>query len=174
LNNLRELLKDGFDEYPYLCRILNEMTGLKQFADTRKRELEVRVYSFAYKKGIPDDMTGNGGGYVFDCRAINNPGKYERYNNVTGLDEPVIKFLEEDGEMVTFLNNINPLIDQHVKRYMERNFTNLMISFGCTGGQHRSVYAAQHVAEHISSKFGVKVSLVHREQNLEQEFRKRN
>ena len=173
LNNLRELLKDGFDEYPYLCRILKEMTGLKQFADTRKRELEVRVYSFAYKKGIPDDMTGNGGGYVFDCRAINNPGKYERYNNVTGLDEPVIKFLEEDGEMVTFLNNINPLIDQHVKRYMERNFTNLMISFGCTGGQHRSVYAAQHVAEHISSKFGVKVSLIHREQNLEQEFRKR-
>ncbi len=173
LNNLQELLKDGFDEYPYLNRILNEMTNLKQFADTRKRELEVRVYSFAYKKGVPDDQSGNGGGYVFDCRAINNPGKYERYNNVTGLDEPVIKFLEEDGEIVTFLDTLYPLIDQHVKRYQERNFTNLMISFGCTGGQHRSVYAAQHMAEHISQKFGVKVSLIHREQNLEQEFRKR-
>lgn len=173
LNNLRELLMEGFDDYPYLSRLLNEMINLKQFAEPQKRELEVRVYSFAYKKGLPDDPSGNGGGYVFDCRAINNPGKYERYNNVTGLDEPVIKFLEEDGEIVTFLNHINPLIDQHVKRYMERHFTNLMISFGCTGGQHRSVYAAQQVAEHISAKFGTRVTLIHREQNLEQEFRKR-
>ncbi len=173
LNNLRELLKEGFEEYPYLSSMLKEMTELKQFADSRKRELEVRVYSFAYKKGIPEDNSGNGGGYVFDCRAINNPGKFERYNNVTGLDEPVIKFLEEDGEIVRFLDTIYPLIDQHVKRYMERNFTNLMISFGCTGGQHRSVYAAQKMAEHISQKFGVKVSLIHREQNLEQEFRKK-
>ncbi|HPD87199.1 MAG TPA: RNase adapter RapZ, partial [Proteiniphilum sp.] len=174
LNNLRELLEEGFEEYPYLCKMLREMCELKQFADSRKRELEVRIYSFAYKKGIPDDSSGNGGGYVFDCRAINNPGKFERYNNVTGLDEPVIRFLEEDGEIVTFLETLYPLIDRHVKRYMERNFTSLMISFGCTGGQHRSVYAAQHVAEHISKKYGVKVSLVHREQNLEQEFRKKN
>lgn len=173
LNNLRELLKDGFDEYPYLTKVLHEMTNLKQFADTQKRELEVRVYSFAYKKGIPNDSSGNGGGYVFDCRAINNPGKFERYKNVTGLDEPVIKFLEDDGEISNVLDNIFPLIDNHVKRYMERNFTNLMVSFGCTGGQHRSVYAAQKTAEHISKKFGVKVSLVHREQNLEQEFRKK-
>ncbi len=173
LNNLRELLKDGFDEYPYLCGMLNEMVDLKQFADTQKHELEVRIFSFAYKKGIPNDVSGNGGGYVFDCRAINNPGKYERYNNVTGLDEPVIKFLEEDGEIVDFLNNIYPIVDRHVKRYIERSFTSLMISFGCTGGQHRSVYAAQHMAEHIAKTWGIKVSLVHREQNLEQEFRKR-
>lgn len=173
LNNLRELLKGGFDEYPYLTGMLNEMVGLKQFADSRKRELEVRVFSFAYKKGIPNDVSGNGGGYVFDCRAINNPGKYERFSHFTGLDEEVIKFLEEDGEMELFLDNIYPLIDSHVKRYMERNFTSLMVSFGCTGGQHRSVYAAQRMAEHISKKFGIKVSLVHREQNLEQEFRKK-
>ena len=171
LNNLRELLKEGFDEYPYLHGLLNEMTELKQFTDTRKRTLEVRVFSFAYKKGIPNDVSGNGGGYVFDCRAINNPGKFERYNNVNGLDEPVIKFLEDDGEMVEFLDNIYPLVDRHVQRYIDRDFTDLMISFGCTGGQHRSVYAAQHVAEHIAKKFNVKVSLVHREQNLEQEFR---
>ncbi|MFA5651350.1 MAG: RNase adapter RapZ [Proteiniphilum sp.] len=171
LDNLRELLKEGFEEYPYLHGMLTEMTELKQFADSRKRALEVRIFSFAYKKGIPNDMSGNGGGYVFDCRAINNPGKFERYNNVNGLDEPVIKFLEEDGEMVEFLHNIYPLVDRHVQRYIDRNFTDLMISFGCTGGQHRSVYAAQHVAEHIHKKFGVKVSLVHREQNLEQEFR---
>lgn len=171
LNNLRDLLKDGFDEYPYLSGILNEMVTLKQFADTQKRELEVRVFSFAYKKGIPNDTSGNGGGYVFDCRAINNPGKYERYNNVTGLDEPVIQFLEEDGEMLEFLDHIYPLVDSHVKRYKDRGFTDLMISFGCTGGQHRSVYAARKTAEYISKKFGIKVSLVHREQNLEQVFR---
>lgn len=173
MNNLRELLREDFEEYPYLSLILKEMTELKQFADARKRELEVRVYSFAYKKGIPNDASGNGGGYVFDCRAINNPGKYERYNNVTGLDEPVIQFLEEDGEIVEFLHNIYPLVSRHVKRYKERGFTDLMISFGCTGGQHRSVYAAQKTAEYISKQFGIKVSLVHREQNLELEFRKR-
>jgi RNase adaptor protein for sRNA GlmZ degradation len=125
------------------------MVNLKQFEDTGKRELEVKVYSFAYKKGIPNDVSGNGGGYVFDCRAINNPGKYERYNNYNGLDEPVIKFLEDDGEIIDFLNNIYPIVDRHVKRYIDRSFTNLMISFGCTGGQHRSVYAAQKVSEHI-------------------------
>ncbi len=174
LNNLHELLKDGFDEYPYLSKVLNEMTELKQFTDVKKRELEVRVVSFAYKKGIPNDPSGNGGGYVFDCRAINNPGKFERYNNFTGLDDPVIQFLEEDGEIVEFLDTIYPLVDNHVKRYLDRHFTNLMIAFGCTGGQHRSVYAAQHVAEHIYRKFGVKVVLIHREQNLEQEFKNRN
>ncbi len=172
LNNLRELLVDGFAEYPYLNSVLHKMVDLKQFADTQKRGLRVRVYSFAYKKGIPNDSTGNGGGYVFDCRAINNPGKYERFKNVTGLDDEVKTFLEEDGEMKLFLDNIFPLVDAHIKRYIDRDFTNLMISFGCTGGQHRSVYAAQKMAEHISKRFGVRVSLVHREQNLEQEFRK--
>lgn len=173
LNNLRELLEEKFYEYPYLDSLMREMVDLKQFADTQKRGLTVRVFSFAYKKGIPNDISGNGGGYVFDCRAINNPGKYERYKNVNGLDEPVIKFLEDDGEIIQFLESIYPLVDRHVKRYIERNFTDLMFSFGCTGGQHRSVYAAQHVAEHISKKFGIKVSLIHREQNLEQEFKKR-
>ena len=173
LNNLRELMASEFAEYPYMCEVLRQMVDLKQFADTQKRELKVRVYSFAYKKGIPYDTSGNGGGYVFDCRAINNPGKYERFNSVTGLDDVVIKFLEEEGEMKSFLDNIFPLVERHVKRYVEREFTDLMVCFGCTGGQHRSVYAAQKMAEHISKTFGVQVSLVHREQNIEQEFRKR-
>ncbi|MDD3728578.1 MAG: RNase adapter RapZ [Dysgonamonadaceae bacterium] len=173
LNNLRDILESGFPEYPYMCEVMKKMVNLQQFADSRKDELEVRVVSFAYKKGIPDDPSGNGGGYVFDCRAINNPGKFERFNNVTGLDELVIDFLEEDGEMGVYLESIYKLVDSHVKRYMDRNFTNLMVAFGCTGGQHRSVYAAQRMAEHISKKFGIKVSLIHREQNLEQEFRKK-
>lgn len=172
LNNLREILKSEFSEYPYLCKVMHEMINLKQFADMRKDELEVRITSFAYKKGIPSDPSGNGGGYVFDCRAINNPGKFERYNNVTGLDEPVIQFFKEDGEMDVYLESIYKLVDSHVKRYIERSFTHLMVSFGCTGGQHRSVYASQRIAEHISEKFGVKVSLIHREQNLEQVFNK--
>ena len=171
LKNLSELLEDRFEGYPYLDSLLRKMVNMKQFRDTQKRELKVRVFSFSYKKGIPDDISGNGGGYVFDCRAINNPGKFERYSKVTGLDEPVINFLEDDGEMADFLKNIYPLVEKHVKRYIDRGFTDLMISFGCTGGQHRSVYAAQHVAEYISNKFGIKVSLVHREQNLEQEFK---
>lgn len=174
LNNLREILKSEFPEYPYLCKVMQEMIDLKQFADMRKDELEVRVTSFAYKKGIPSDPSGNGGGYVFDCRAINNPGKFERYNNVTGLDQPVIEFFKEDGEMDVYLESIYKLVDSHVKRYIERKFTHLMISFGCTGGQHRSVYAAQTIAEHISKKFGVKVKLIHREQNLGKTFDSRN
>lgn len=171
IENLRELLKEEYPEYPYLCNVLRELTGLKQFTDDlKKRQLTVKVMSFAYKKGIPDDSTSNGGGYVFDCRAVNNPGKYERYKPFTGLDEPVITFLEEDGEILRFLDHVYALVDASVKRYMERGFSNLSVCFGCTGGQHRSVYSAQHLAEHLNQKFGVKVELVHREQNIEHTF----
>jgi aminoglycoside/choline kinase family phosphotransferase len=168
IENLRQLLKEPYLEYPYLTEVLKSLTELKQFADgLQKRKLTVKVMSFAYKKGIPEDTTGNGGGYVFDCRAVNNPGKYERYKPFTGLDEPVIKFLEEDGEITTFLEHVYALVDASVKRYIERGFTNLSVCFGCTGGQHRSVYSAQHLAEHLNQKFGVQVNLVHREQNIE-------
>ncbi len=168
IENLSHLLQDEYPEYPYLCKILKELTELKQFKDEiKKKQLTVRVMSFAYKKGIPDDPSGNGGGFVFDCRAVNNPGKYERYKSFTGLDESVIKFLEDDGEIFPFLDHAYALVDASVKRYMERGFANLSVCFGCTGGQHRSVYSAQHMAEHINTKFGVKVILIHREQNIE-------
>lgn len=169
--NLRELLHEPYEEYPYLDHLLNELVRMKQFTDhLQKRQLTVKVTSFAYKKGIPYDASGNGGGYVFDCRAINNPGKYERYKPFTGLDKPVIQYLEDDGEILKFLDHCYALVDSTVSRYIERGFTNLMINFGCTGGQHRSVYCAQHMAEHLNRKFNVKVELVHREQNIEQEF----
>ena len=171
IENLRQLLREDYTEYPYLCTVLRELTELKQFKDDlKKRQLTVKVMSFAYKKGIPNDPTGNGGGYVFDCRAVNNPGKYERYKPFTGLDQPIIKFLEDDGEIFPFLENAYALVDASVKRYMERGFSNLMVCFGCTGGQHRSVYSAQHMAEHLNKKFGVRVELIHREQNIEQTF----
>ncbi len=130
--------------------------------------LVVRVYSFSYRKGIPEDESGNGGGYVFDCRATHNPGRYEPYKQLTGLDEPVIRFLEDDGEILTFLDAVYRLADAHVRRYIQRGFTSLMFCFGCTGGQHRSVYSAQHLAEHIHKKFGVEVRICHREQGIEQ------
>lgn len=176
MQNLKELLENShFSKYPYLLSVLNEMVELKQFQDIlTEKPLVITLYSFSYKKGIPADDSGNGGGYVFDCRAVNNPGKYERYYSLTGLDEPVIQFLEEDGEILKFLNNSFSLIDASTKRYIDRKFTNLMISFGCTGGQHRSVYAAQKAAVHLNQKFGVEVRLVHREQNIEQIFPSRD
>ncbi len=129
--------------------------------------LTVRVFSFSYKRGIPEDTSGNGGGYVFDCRSTNNPGRYEPYKHLTGLDEPVIRFLEEDGEILTFLDAVYRLADAHVERYLQRGFTDLMFAFGCTGGQHRSVYSAQHLAEHLHRKYGIRVVLCHREQGIQ-------
>lgn len=130
--------------------------------------LVVRVYSFSYRKGIPDDESGNGGGYVFDCRSTHNPGRYEPYKKLTGLDEQVVRFLEDDGEILVFLESVYKLADAHVRRYLQRGFTDLMFCFGCTGGQHRSVYSAQRLAEHLNEKFGVEVRIVHREQNIRQ------
>ncbi|MBR2224503.1 MAG: phosphotransferase [Bacteroidales bacterium] len=130
--------------------------------------LTVTVYSFSFKKGIPEDTSGNGGGYVFDCRSVHNPGKYERFKQLTGLDKPVIDFLEEDGEILRFLDNVYSLVDAHVERFLQRGFTHLQVSFGCTGGQHRSAYSAQHLAEHLASKYPVRVHLIHRERGIEQ------
>ncbi len=133
-----------------------------------KGPLHVDVYSFSYRKGIPDDPSGNGGGYVFDCRGTHNPGRYEPYKQLTGLDEPVIRFLEDNGEILRFLDDVYSLADRHVARYIERGFTHIQFAFGCTGGQHRSVYAAQHLAEHLNKKYGVAVTVNHREQGIKQ------
>lgn len=132
--------------------------------------LLVTVYSFSFKRGIPEDASGNGGGYVFDCRSTNNPGRYEEYKQLTGLDEPVIDFLEKDGEILTFLSSVYKLVDAHVERFLERGFTHLQVSFGCTGGQHRSVYSAEHMAEHLKEKYDVHVHLIHREQGIDREL----
>jgi len=175
LENLRSILKNEYSAYPYLLQILKQMTELKQFREVSvRRPLVVKVYSFSYKKGIPNDDSGNGGGFVFDCRAVNNPGKYLRYAHSTGLDDSVKQFLEDDGEIIPFLEHAFEMVDASVRRYIDRGFSNLMVCFGCTGGQHRSVYSAQKIAEHISSTFGVEVQLIHREQNKEEIFAARS
>ena len=171
MENLRRLLKKPFEEYPYLNNLLGELTSMKQFSDlNQERGLEVDIFSFAYKKGIPNDASGNGGGYVFDCRGLENPGKYEHYKHFTGMDAEVIKFMEDDGGVLKFLDHAYELVDAHVQRFIERKFTHLMVSFGCTGGQHRSVYCAEHLAEHLSQKFSIKVRITHRELEIEKEL----
>ena len=132
--------------------------------------LSVTIYSFSYKRGVPEDASGNGGGYVFDCRSTHNPGKYEQYKQMTGLDQPVIDFLENDGEILTFLDSVYRLVDHHVERFMERGFEHLQVAFGCTGGQHRSVYSAEHLAQHLKEKYNVKIKLIHRERGIAKTF----
>jgi RNase adaptor protein for sRNA GlmZ degradation len=129
--------------------------------------LSVTIYSFSYKRGIPSDESGNGGGYVFDCRSTHNPGKYEQYKQMTGLDQPVIDFLENDGEILTFLESVYRLVDHHAARFIERGFEHMQVAFGCTGGQHRSVYCAEHTAQHLRDKYNVRVHLIHRERGME-------
>ncbi len=168
LGNLRRLLRKPFEDYPYLTEILTKLTTMSQFNEIAEdKRLEVKVFSFAYKKGIPVDTSGNGGGYVFDCRAVNNPGKFEYYRQFTGLDEEVIRFLEDDGGVTKFLDSVYALVDSHVKRFIERKFTHLQVCFGCTGGQHRSVYCAEHLAQRLAGKYDIKITLVHRELGIE-------
>ena len=170
LADLKDLLAEMPDDYPYMSEVLRKMTVLPRFAvQPEDGVLEVKVYSFSFKKGTPQDMSGNGGGYVFDCRSIHNPGRYEPYKKLTGRYEPVIRFLEYDGEIIGFLEHVYGVVDPHVETYSRRGFTSLMVSFGCTGGQHRSVYCAEHLAHHLAEKYpDVRVRLIHREQNIEE------
>lgn len=123
--------------------------------------LTVTINSFSYKKGIPADTSSNGGGFVFDCRGILNPGRFEEYKTLSGLDKPVQDFLEQRTRMNEFLNSVFDMVDISVEDYIRRGFESLMINFGCTGGQHRSVYAAEQVARHLRNKYKVKVALEH-------------
>lgn len=126
--------------------------------------LNIKISSFSYKKsGIPKDDTPNGGGFVFDCRYIYNPGRKAEWMTLTGQNKEIIDFLADKEEMQGFLKNVYNLVDAAVDNYLSRDFTDLMISFGCTGGQHRSVYASEHLNSHLKEKYGDKIttSLTH-------------
>ncbi len=146
-------------------RTLVESDYLRNIAKSHF-SLTVNINSFSYRRGIPVDESANGGGFVFDCRSIQNPGKYEQYKNLYGTDGPVIEFLEKDAEQKAFMNDVISLTDRSIEKYLERGFTNLMICFGCTGGQHRSVYAAEVLKKHLTEKFTRKnliINVRHRE-----------
>lgn len=131
---------------------------------TNETPLAVKINSFSYRKNIPADESGNGGGFVFDCRGILNPGQIEEYKTQHGRDKAVMDFLEQESNMPEFLNNVFNIVDISVEDYIKRGFESLMVSFGCTGGQHRSVYAADALARHLKNKFKVKIDLKHIEQ----------
>lgn len=121
----------------------------------------VRIFSFSFHRGFPKDDSGNGGGFVFDCRSLPNPGREERFKNFTGKDEPVIEYLNREESVHQFLASVMSLVDSSVAAYRSRNFKNLMVSFGCTGGQHRSVFLAEQLARHLRNKADVDVVVRH-------------
>jgi hypothetical protein len=137
----------------------------RQIVEVRRvrDKLEVSLFSFSYRQSIPQDHSGNGGGFVFDCRSIHNPGRYNQYKMLTGKDEAVKKFLLEESDAERFLSNVFAIVRQTIDVYITRKFTNLMISFGCTGGQHRSVYCADRMAEYLKSIPEIEVTVKHKE-----------
>lgn len=173
LDNLRRFLTSSpsiieLEEFDRLLKIIVSREVTERFEPIQANSdtpLVVHINSFSYRKGIPPDISGNGGGFVFDCRGLHNPGRYEEYKKLTGRDKSVQDFLEQKSKMAEFLNGIYSIVDISVEDYIKRGFKDLQISFGCTGGQHRSVFAADNLARHLRNKFKVKVELSHVEQD---------
>jgi RNase adaptor protein for sRNA GlmZ degradation len=147
----------------YLVNVLKNVVEqtIIQIPELSPGKLTVTINSFSYRKKIPEDFTGNGGGFVFDCRALPNPGKYEQYKGMTGKDEEVIEFFKERKEVALFLEQVNQIVSASVEEYKNRGFEHLMISFGCTGGQHRSVYSAEYLFQQILKNYKVYLKLNH-------------
>jgi len=139
-----------------------KLQGLAPSSEPEK--LTVRVFSFSFHRGLPQDESGNGGGFVFDGRSLPNPGREERFKTLTGKDPAVIDYLNQQESVHQFLANAISLVDLSVSTYQGRGFKHLMVSFGCTGGQHRSVYLAEQLAKHLRASDGVEVVVHHREQ----------
>ncbi len=169
LRNLRDFFKHQslgisvpeFKKVLDLC-VADEI--IQQFTPTQATEktpLVVKIYSFSYRKGIPADETANGGGFVFDCRGILNPGRIEEFKTQHGRDKAVKDYLEQQTLMLPYLNSVFDIVDMTVEEYIKRDFESLQVSFGCTGGQHRSVYASDALARHLRNKFKVKIELKH-------------
>ena len=157
------------EEIPYLYSVLSKLSDspvLQKYIPNKKsNKLKLQINSFSYKiGGVPSDKSENGGGFVFDCRAIHNPGRYDEYKELTGMDKPVIDFFKTVPEMDEFLSHVYEMVDASVQKYIDRDFTSLMVNFGCTGGQHRSVYSAEKLREHLSNKFNIEIELHHIEQ----------
>ncbi|MGQ1891144.1 RapZ C-terminal domain-containing protein [Thermophagus sp. OGC60D27] len=166
IDNLKFLLSkvDLPVSLPALTDALQQITTSKKLLEiSEKANLTVMVTSFSFRRGIPVDTSGNGGGFVFDCRCIHNPGRYDEYKNKTGRHPDVIAFFEREKEMENFLSDVFSLANQSIQKYLKRNFKHLMFNFGCTGGQHRSVYAAEKLSAYLRKHFPVNVILKHQE-----------
>jgi aminoglycoside/choline kinase family phosphotransferase len=151
---------------PTLMEAFNSMLAsekLQALASSATDTLTVRIFSFSFHRGLPKDESGNGGGFVFDGRSLPNPGREERFKALTGKDAPVIDYLNQQQSVHQFLASVMSLVDASVNEYQRRGFKNLMVSFGCTGGQHRSVFLAEQVARRLRERNGVEVLLHHRE-----------
>ncbi len=155
-------------QLPSLMQALKDVTLSEELKKIGEEAgvLTVSVNSFSYKRGVPVDASGNGGGYVFDCRAIHNPGKYPQYMDKTGKDAEVISFFKDEPEMDEFLEHAIAMVGNSVDKYSKRGFKNLMVNFGCTGGQHRSVYCAEQMAHYLKKNHKVIVVLRHLEQEM--------
>lgn len=168
-------------ELPELRRVLKAITEKNRifpereiFENKQQTPLKLHIRSFSYKRGLPEDVSeGHGQGYIFDCRIIHNPGRYEHFKTQSGLDSDVIEFLEREGEMHQFLKPVMEILEQAIDKYLHRNFEYLGINFGCTGGQHRSVYAAETIAARLKEKYSdhVDILLEHREKEYWQNLK---
>ena len=169
INNLKWLIENNHipEELTYLKQVCTKIINLPKFDFPPINEkLNIYISSFSYKKGIPEDFSGNGGGFVFDCRFLPNPGRKEEYKTLTGMDIEIIQFLENTPEVESSLKNVYSIANAAVANYKTRNFSNLAFNFGCTGGQHRSVFFAEKLATYIYDKFDVAITVFHREQNV--------
>lgn len=170
LKNIERLLK-AYNlpvKIPTLTGIWREIAENSplRHLNEQQQKLTVRINSFSFKNSIPVDDKGHGGGFIFDCRSLPNPGRQEKYKHQNGYDQPVINFFQKEKAVSRFLKHIYGLITPVVENYQQRNFTNLQISFGCTGGQHRSVYCANRLTEYLKSRFDIAIKLNHIEQNI--------
>lgn len=167
-----DLFPPGF---PYLEKVLRSLTESRELLKYRREfntliPLNIEILSFSFHKGLPENNHNNGGGFIFDCRGIHNPGRYDRFKDKSGKDEDVVDFLRSGGEADEFLHSSIQLVEQTINKYLNREFKNLQIAFGCTGGQHRSVYCAERLTENLKEKYEdkINITLIHRDQTIEE------
>jgi aminoglycoside/choline kinase family phosphotransferase len=168
ITNLRWLLSN-YDlgiNVPHLTETLHKMADQPAFqvSTATSGKLTVSINSFSYRKGMPEDFTGNGGGFVFDCRVLPNPGRLEEFRSLNGKDKPVVDFLADKQEVNIFIERVCQLVGASIDEYISRGYEHLMVSFGCTGGQHRSVYCAETLYRVLKNKYNINLSLKHKEQ----------
>jgi hypothetical protein len=175
LNHLEWLLENVTlpIKLPELTKVWQYLVESEYIRHLAKKQtaLTININSFSYKRGIPTDESSNGGGFVFDCRAVHNPGRYEEYKTLTGKDEPVIHFFEKEPEMDQFLAGVYSLVSLSVQKYINRGFSHLMVNFGCTGGQHRSVYSAEMLQKYLTHTYkneNIYIRLRHRELEMKE------